>query len=337
MIAGYGLIVPKGGDGRVDHVTFLHTLSEMRRGAGYYPAYRASFRDYGIRLGGPRSFRFPGLFLLWRWIPPPALYAAFLIIVVGGTAAILLFLTRRPLLILPVVAYLLLAGRTPGGAHGGVESWLLVEEWAAPLIAGCLLAWQRQRWWWAAGLAAAALLMREITLPLLAVGLVASIVVGHPRKPWLAAGFVGFGLFGLHSYLASTYTLPNGNEAALFGTGHPPSSVLGMTSWEVPGGVAVGFIVWALAAGRARHLGLIAWPAAGLLAIPLSGLLVDRPYWGLVVIPLAILWAAEELTDLLIRARASLPWTTSRTAQGRSPLSPSMSRWQGNAEARFRG
>ena len=72
----------------------------MRHGQGYYQAFRAAYVTIGVRLGGPRSFRTPYLFLLLREVPPSLLYPTFLAVVVGGTCFFLMRCTSRPLLVI---------------------------------------------------------------------------------------------------------------------------------------------------------------------------------------------------------------------------------------------
>lgn len=303
VIGGFGILVPKGGDARVDHDAFLRTIQRMRAGQGYYAAMRDVFLREGTRLGSARAYRTPTIFLLWQRIPASLLYVTFLVVVVGLTSALLVFCTRRPALVIPVTCYLLLAGRTPGGMHGVVESWMLVEEWTVPLIAGCLLACRHKRWWLAAVLAGVAAVSRELMFPLLLAGLLAAQVRGLPRKPWIVATVGSGGLFALHTFVAGKYVLAHGNEAALMGTGRFPASILGITAWCLPGHLAAGAVLWALAVVHACRVRAAVWPVAVVLGLPLVGVLVNRPYWGLLMIPFAILWAGEELADLVTKLR----------------------------------
>ena len=305
LVVGYGLLVPQGGHHAIDHGGALDTLNRMRHGQGFYAAFRDAYLTIGVRLGGPRSFRTPYLFLLLRGVPPSLLYPAFLALVVGGTSAFLLRTTRRPLLVVPVAAYLLLAGRTPGGATG-VEGWLLVELWTVPLLAASTWAWKRERWWASALTLAAAVLIRELALPVLLVALVLAARRRTPLTPWLVGLGVAVAGWALHIALAFQVGAKHGTESPLWGTGQPPWTILHMLvypAWRAPFAV-VGLVVWALALGWAwQHRGSVP-PVGVLLSVPVLGLLVNRAYWGLPIIPFVVLWAGEQATDLAVRARA---------------------------------
>ncbi len=301
VTVAWGVLVPKPKLHRVDHQAALDTLARMRHGAGYYPAFRDTFLDLGVRLGGARSFRTPYPFLLWRWVPPGLLFPLFLAVVVLGTCAVLVFCTSRPFLVVPVALFLLVAGRSTGS--GGVEGWLLVELWTVPCFAVALLAWNRRRWWPAALALGLAAVIREIYLPFLLLGLVLAWRRRAALKPWVATVAGTAGLLALHTYLAGHFGVAHGNEAPLFGTAAPPVSVLRTMSWAVdwPAWVAIG--LWSAAVFHVWRTRPIA-PHVALLAIPLVGLVVDRGYWGIPMIALMVLWAGETACDAVDDLRA---------------------------------
>jgi hypothetical protein len=308
--AAYAAIGPPSTLAHTDHVVFLGTVSRMRRGEAYYAAFRDAFRDdVNIRVGQPRAFREPAPFLLWRWLPSSALFVAFLAVVVL-TVWLLAKASRSPFSALAAGAFLLLASRTT------ITEWMLVELWCAPLIAGCILAWKQQRAWAAAALAAGVFLVRETALPLLLAGVVLSIVQRRPRRPWVVSTVVAVALYGVHYVIAAGYTVPNGSESSLSGTGHPPESVFNMLTWPFQQERPLSAIVialWAVAP-------IVVWldrrtvgPLVGLLAIPAISLFIDRPYWGLLATPFA-LWLSTDRLVMVLRGWQARQGPLGRTA-----------------------
>jgi hypothetical protein len=302
MILVYGETVPKGDKNEIDHLGSLQTLTSMKHGEGFYQAFRDSYLTRGVRLGGPRSFRTPYLFLLLHLLPLNLLYPAFLVLVVGGTTVILMHTTDHPFAVLPVTLYLLVAGRTPGGQHGGLEGWLLVEIWVVPLVALCMWGWKREKWWASALAAAGAVLIREIAFPVLAFGLLFSWRRGKPMKPWLVALAIDVVGWAIHIHLAMQVGVAHGNEAKLFGTGVPPWSVYYMLIFplmifkaSIKFDVAAACCIWFVAMRSLWKQRATVPPTVGLLAIPLLGFLVSRSYWGLPIIPLVLFWFFESL------------------------------------------
>jgi hypothetical protein len=164
---------------------------------------------------------------------------------------------------------------------------MLVELWAVPLLALSHLGWRRERSWLAALAAAGAVLVRELAFPVLLLGLVLD---RRHRRPWLVGTGVAVAGYGLHTVLAMGAGFDRGTESDLFGTGDPPGSVVRMLVFAFP--LALGVVVWALALLRVVR-GRVLVPVAALLGLPLLGLLVDRPYWGILATPFALLWAGE--------------------------------------------
>jgi hypothetical protein len=295
MTAAWFGLVPKGGHAHLDHLAFLETLRRMRSGQGYYTALRDTFAaDWGVRLGGPRSYRLPYLFEVLRFVPEAWLLAVFALVVVIGTGVLLAAATDRPLAAVPVTAFLLVAARNPR-LLDGIESWMLVELWTVPLLALSYWGWRRDRPWVAALAAAAAALTRELAWPVLLLGLLLAGGRHGSRRPWAVAIAVGVAGTALHVVAAMGAGSSDGTEATLFGTGRPPGSVVAMLLWGWP--PALGLVVWALAGVHLVRRRSPA-PAAALLALPLLGVLVDRPYWGILATPFALLWAGELVGDV---------------------------------------
>src|SRR5262249_50590015 len=153
-----------------DHLVYLGTAQRMRGGAGFYRAFTDASLSQGITVGQPRGYRMPTIFLLWRLFPTGWLYGLFIAVVVVGTVALCCFLVRYAIAALPVGLYLLLVGRHVINGQT-LESWLLVELWALPAAAGCLVAARHKRPWAAALLAALAACIREVAVVLLLAGM----------------------------------------------------------------------------------------------------------------------------------------------------------------------
>ena len=110
----------------------------------------------------------------------------------------------------------------------------------------------------------------------------------------------------MHSHLAHPYLVAHGKgvELPLLGTGGP-GSVATMMGFALPLGVVVGPILWSAAVvhcwRRAEVLAL------GLLVVPLTGVLIARPYWGLVSLPAVVVFGTEGIADLVgvFRRRAT--------------------------------
>jgi hypothetical protein len=249
-----------------------------------------------------RDIRPPLPFLLWRILPFEHLYIAYLVLVVGATSMVLLFATKYPLAVLPVTLFLLLAGRLPGSPTS--EAWLLAEVWTVPLIAGSYLAWKFRRWWWAAGLAALAVMTRELTFPVLVMGLVLAHRRGLPRRPWVVCGLASAAGLAIHFVIAAQHTVPWGNEAPFFGTSQGLLSAVHMMDWVLPNPEVLGLFLWLVAVVHlARHRDdWLFWP---LMLVPVAGFITNRPYWGLLFEPFMLLFVAEAAIERFVkRSRA---------------------------------
>jgi hypothetical protein len=293
----YAVVVPASTLGHTDHVAYLGTIARMKRGQGYYAAYRESYLfDVQTRLGRARAFRQPWIFLVWRWIPTAALFATFVGMLVV-VAYVFARLSRWPLCGLAPALFLLAASRTT------ITEWLLVELWCAPFVAGCALAWSRQKWWLAAGLAGGAVLLRETAIVVLVAGFVLALLKRRPPLPWVVAGAVTAVAFAVHLRVAGGYTLVNGNDMVLAGTADPPRTVYEIMVWPFHHEHVVAVVLlaaWLVALfevwTRRRDLS----PVAALLVMPALGLLFDRGYWGLLATPVVAWLAAERVTDTVV-------------------------------------
>jgi hypothetical protein len=299
MGAVYARTVSDAPDHLIDHVAYLGTVERMRAGAGYYSAFRDAYlQDVNIRMGRPRAFREPTVFLLWRIIPTTWLFGLF-VVIVAITAVLLAKASVRPVVALAPALYLIVASRTT------VTEWMHVEFWALPLLAGALLAWQRQRWWLSAALGGGAVLVRETAVPFLVAGLVVAVAQKKPWKPWLVALTTSAILVGAHYALASRYTLPQGTDEPVLGTARIPYSTLDMLTWPFQHQMLIGILLIALWAAAIYELATrrTMLLTTGLLLIPLLGFVTDRGYWALVSLPFVVWLGADGLAELASRIR----------------------------------
>lgn len=277
-----------------DQYLYQDMVRRMKAGAGYYDAADDAVRAVGGSIETARGYRPPTAFLFWRVIPEDGLWPAYVVLVVGATAAVL-FLGGAPAFgILLATLYLLILGRF------SVE-YLFVELWAVPLVAGAFVAPRRERWWLAAGLGLAATSVRELAALVLIGGLLHALVHRRRWLPWAAALAAAAALYAVHAALLASHLDTQGTEAKLLGTGSL-RSVVEMMAFQLPAPWFVGPALWTgavLYLRRSKRLAL-AGPYA---ALPWLGLLVDRPYWGAMVVPFLILWA-EALGEKLVNIRS---------------------------------
>jgi hypothetical protein len=166
----------------------------------------------------------------------------------------------------------------------GVDAWLLVELWAVPLILLPGVAWHGGRDGVAAALAFATVATRETSVLLPLGFLAAAWWLRRPVRPWLLALGGGAAVLGLHWWAASSHLYAEGNSAALAGTGSAVA-VISMTSYLVlPDWL--GLAVWC--AGLVLLWRSELRPAVLIALTPLFGLVVNRPYWGFLAMPLCI-------------------------------------------------
>jgi hypothetical protein len=302
----YWLIkVPQRGTlGFIDHFVYLSTTREMHHGASFYRAFTDGSELQGIIVGQPRGYRMPTIFLLWRLVPVDWLYGLYIVAVVIGTVAVCCFIVRYAPAAIPVGLYLLLIGRRP--TNPTFEGWLMVELWALPAVAGCLVAARRDKPWPAALLAALAALIREVAAVLLVAGLVEAALRRRRLKdmlPWLTGMAILLGAFAVHLAVAGDYTRPPGNDHPLLGTGTGLSTAADAIHWRVP--LMVGLVLYVVAFVRIWRTDQL-FPAVGLFMIPVLTLFVDREYWGTLLVPFTILFATDWVIEIF--ATRSYDW-----------------------------
>lgn len=288
----------------LDHRAFTEAANRMRAGEGYYAAM-----DKGLRLvWGPtettRAFRFPTLFVFWSQLPSTRWVWYSYLILVAITGFILLDLAELPICVLPATIYLLNAAVIPDN-QGWFLQFASTEFWAVPFAALTLWAWKRQYNTFAACVALATFAIRETTAALLVGGILHAYRKKQSLRPWIIAFVCAVLLLLLHIHWAKPFLVPpgEGRETKLLGTGGI-ISVMRMTGFALPAVLYVGPPLWL------STLALVAWPrrwehpALLYLLAPLAGLLADRPYWGVLVIPFTIVFTGNAVMALLTYTRS---------------------------------
>ncbi len=289
----------------IDHGLFRITVQSMREGGGYYPSYDAALDlVYGPSRAGVtetiRGFRMPTTFLVWRLLPnDQAVW--WLFVVVSGLAGIAASrLSTRPVLGVLVVVFLLSIGMLVDGGRWTAQ-FMTTELWAVPPLFGALLMARRERWWLAAGLVLLAVLVRELAAPILVVGVGLALLGRVPRAPWFTAFGIAVSVYALHVVLATPYIDPNVVQNPLVDDVDLPRTIIEMMGFGLPAGVVVGPVLWALAVWHT--VGQRWWLEASLLALPLVGVIIDRQYWGILVVPFVTVWGLECFFDVITTQR----------------------------------
>lgn len=282
----------------IDHHLFTRTVEEMRAGGGYYESMTTAMDEvYGPARANVtetvRGYRMPMVFWLWAALPNAhAVWYVFAAAAAGAglTAA---HLAKMPLTGLLVTIYLVATGMLLTG-NGWFGQYLTVELWAVPAMLGSVLMAVRGRWGWSAALAVGAVLIRELAAPLLVGGLALAMIGKAPRRPWILGVAAAASAYALHWRAAVAFIDPSADTPLLGDTG-VPFSVLTMMGFGIPLGAVVGAGLWVAAVAwcwRNRDLWLLLLAP---LALPFVGFLVDRPYWGILVVPFTLMWGIDAI------------------------------------------
>ena len=284
----------------IDHHVFGEACHRMHAGAGYYDAMDASLRATYGPSESLRAFRMPTVFLLWSLAPSDRWLWVLLVFLAGLTGFVFMGLCETPVGPPLVVIYLLAIGRFQS-PEGSMAQFLTVELWAVPALAAGVLAWRRQRWVLAAGFCLLAVLIRETAAGVLLAGLVWAQVSKRPRWPWLVAGVLAGAAYLAHALCVSPYLVAagQGGESALLGTADFPMSILRMAGFALPGGPVAGLVLWLLAVRWMWRSADYSWFPGLYLALPLVGVLVERPLWGILVVPFTLVWGIDSAVDLV--------------------------------------
>jgi hypothetical protein len=290
----------------IDHRLYRLTVEAMRDGAGYYESMDQAFdvvygSDRGALIENVRAYRMPTSFYLFSLLPSEATVWYLFVVLAGVSGVVASYLVKRPPLGIAVTAYLLSLGMLQ--FEGGWSAQFMTTElWAVLPILGAVLMVQNGRWWPAAILALTAMLIRETAATVLIVGVVMAGLGRVPRKPWLSAFALGAAGYVLHARAALDHIEP-GVGGGLLAEVVSVLSVPQMMGFGLPGMLVTGPVLWAFAVRYAvvehRH-----WPiTAAPLALPIAGLIIDREYWGILVVPFVVLWGVEGVIDLVAQRR----------------------------------
>jgi hypothetical protein len=301
VIASAAIHVPRPPRGK-DPEVYLEALRQMRAGRGYYPAMDSALRKGGIwPVQSPRGLRSPWLFEFWNVLPGDrGVWIAFLVGVIAAAWASA-GLVRHSEAVVPLVVAL---------TGFGVGAAMAVEPWAAPWMLAALALALRGRDGVGASCALVAVLARELALPVVFGGLLWSLARGRRPGPWLLALALSFVSFWLHARWSAPYLRTPGQDAPLWGSASW-GSLPRMLGYGLPFGMVTGPVVGILAwvqAVRRRWVVLV----GPVLAFGFVGLVVERPYWGAMVVPVSVLLAADLIGDLPVwrRLRSRRPTRT---------------------------
>jgi hypothetical protein len=227
-----------------------------------------------------RAYRLPTLFWAWSLTGSYTWLGVMLVIVLS---AALVGVIVRPLAGAAVGGWLLLMTHELG-AGVVVNRWGWVEYWTLPLVLGALLAIRRERWIFALCLILLAALSRELVAPLLVTGAIGASVAGERVWPWLVGACTWVGFFMWHAAEVLPRLADRGFEKPLI----DPSGISGVLSQSgafagAAGLLLVAYVLWT------RRLTAIWFVALPLVAgIPLAGVITDRVYWSILVLPVAV-------------------------------------------------
>lgn len=297
VCVGFLLTGPVGTTHGLDHHVNIRAIERMRHQTGYYEAMDAGLREVYGPSETVRTFRLPTLLIIWSRIGNDWLIWVAFVATAAGAGLLTMRLTRFPL-IGPVVTLILLAtGRAREGGEW-IEQFTTVELWAAGLVAAVAVLWQRGAYRCAALAALTVALTRETAAGLLVGGLIGAWTIRRYRLVWSTALLAFVALYLIHAHQVSTWLVPRGqgSETPLLGTGGP-ARVLDMMGFGLPLPLFVGPLLWSFATHQAwlrRH-----WPVLAHLMLPWCGLLLDRPYWGILTMPLVLAFGADGLGDAL--------------------------------------
>jgi hypothetical protein len=262
----------------VDHLAHQTTVANLD--VGYYTAMTDAMIE---RDGGPsgsvRAWRLPTIFWFWSIIGTD--WSSYLLLLAAAGIA-LVWLLPRPLLV-PFLALYLAVNSFPQLERGWQAQWLAVELWAVLLALTAVGFWWRRREVPAAAAAVGAALLREHLVLLIFGGAVQAWREKRALWPWLAGLSVFAIAYAIHAVMAMPFVADQGYEAPLWWTGGPVEAAT-MAGFGLPMPLVVGPVLVMVALWRSRR-DLMPLP---LLLLPLGGLLGARPYWGLMVVPVAL-------------------------------------------------
>jgi len=283
----------------LDHHNYRVAIEGIREGQGYYPSYDIGFREVYGPIPAARDVRFPTLYMALSWTPEGSEHVAFAIMaVISGlvTAA----LAKAPPTGAVVTLYLL----TLAVADNGSAQFLYAELWLVPLVIGAVLALDRGHDLVALGLAALAFAVREQGILLLG-GIATHMWVSHRHRRFAAGALIAaVAGYAIHVSAVRPFLDPeNGVHTPLHLGWGPVDSFLRTLGFglDMPWlGVLflLGAVVWSY-----RHRLMLA--IGPFLAMPLVTLWANRPYWGVMVVPLAIVLTIDSIWEAFFEREQS--------------------------------
>lgn len=283
-----------------DTITYQRTVDLMRAGHGYYPAMKNALQSVGGSTGRIQYFRLPTIFWFWK---ATGFYSSSGTLVVVLLSGVLVGANYRPIAGIAVLIWALVAF-----AHAGsLAGWGLVEFWALPLVLGSMLAMGKSRFGLACALALAAALVRELCLPILITGGIGAAFIASRQHrirallPWIGATLFALAFYAWHISQVRPLLAAHGREPPLFGAGGL-GSVFQMTGayLGVLGALVVMVALW-------KQRGAATWwlVLPLLLGLPLTGIVIGsglagRPYWSILVFPVAVALLKKEPRGRLV-------------------------------------
>lgn len=300
---GFAFYAPATADTEmIDHALFTEAVDEMRSGSGYYQAMEDAFAVvYGPERAelteSVRGFRPPTTFLLWRLLPNERAIWLLFVAVAAVCGILASQLAAQPIAGVVVTAYLLAVGMLNVNGTWTAQ-FAATELWAIPFMLGAVLAIRRERWWLAAGLGLAAVAIRETSATLLLAGLGLALLGRVPWKPWVTSAVAAGGLYAGHAALAGPFIEP-GLAAALPSRAEIPGSLLRIVGFGLPAGPVIGLVLWLIAGWFVWRTQKHPLLLLSYLSLPLIGLVLERHYWGILVVPFTLIWGIDGLSLLM--------------------------------------
>lgn len=289
-----------------DQRIYRETQERMHAGTNYYDAMDSSLRDVNGPASTARSFRLPTIFYVWKFVPSGKPLWVMAMLWFAATSILIVWASSVPWAGLLVFFYMfsLARGRLDGGWD---DAFLIVETWALLPMCVVFFAVRKRMTKLAAGAAMCAVAIRELCLPL--VGGVwwwlwrkrsdrrVQMVVG--------VGAVMLGLLaviqlrGVHGHLVE-----HGSEEKLLGTGSL-RAIADMSAFTLPSVYLAATLIIAGTVMRLRQDRELAQAFGPMFVLPLFGVIANRPYWGILVVPfflvLSLEWVVAEVAKRRIR------------------------------------
>lgn len=278
----------------IDHHNYQVAIDGMRSGQSYYAAYEVGFREAYGPIPAARDVRFPTLYSALAALPEDSEHGAYAVMAVAG-GLVAIGLARFPPSGILVTFYLL----TLAVADNEAAQYLYAELWVVPFVIGAVYALDRGHDVAALALAALTFAIREQGILLL--GGIALYLWTKRRHRLQAAGFVAVAVAGylLHVWAVQPFLDPEtGIHTPLQLGWEPLDSLLRTVGFGLgPQWLGILFLVGAVS-WASRHRLLLA--VGAFLAMPLLAVSINRPYWGVMVVPLAVVLTIDLIWEAVL-------------------------------------